>query len=118
PVLVALAREYRKPTLQRIAMWDQWLGSVQRSGYVSRRGDTMVFSWGGYAYAWFDETVGTAFEPGLPLSFVFDDTASAAELADGYLHVRELYARESYDPGGLAAGIVRGNVVLHAGGKC
>jgi hypothetical protein len=78
----------------------------------------MVFAWGGYAYAWLDETVGTAFEPGLPLSFVFDDTASEAELAAGYLHVRELYARESYEPGALAAGLVRGNVVLHAGGKC
>ena len=117
-VLVALAREYRSSTLQRVAFWDEWLGGVQRSRYVSKRGDTMVFAWGGYAYAWLDETVGMQAEPGRPLSFTFADTADAKQLEGGYLHVRELYAREAYEPGAMAAGFVRGNVCLHAGGAC
>lgn len=117
-VLVALAREYRNGVHQKLALWDQWLGGVQRSRYVSKRGDMMIFAWGGYAYAWLDETVMPTVAPETPLSFIFNDTANQAQLDNGYLHVRELYTRESFELGAMAAGFVRGNVCLHSGGTC
>ncbi|MBI2298986.1 MAG: DUF4962 domain-containing protein, partial [Armatimonadetes bacterium] len=104
PVLVALAREYRRPLYQQLALWDRTLGSLQRSRYVTDQGEWMLFDWGGYAYAWYDPTVPAAPEPGAPLSFAFPS-------------VNEAYLRDSYEAGGAVIGQRHNAVVIHLGGR-
>ncbi|HJN18124.1 MAG TPA: DUF4962 domain-containing protein [Armatimonadota bacterium] len=104
PVLVGLARAYRGPLYQHLALWDQAAGSVQRTRYVTDSGEWMLFGWGGYAYAWYDPTVPAAIEAGQPLSFQFPS-------------VNEAYMRSSYEERGIVAGMRRNAVVVHAGGR-
>ena len=104
PVLAALARAYRRPLYQHLALWDRTLGSVQRSRYVTDNGEWMLFDWGGYAYAWYDPTVPATTETDVPLSFTFPS-------------VNEAYLRASYAPNGLVVGMRRRAVVIHAGGR-
>lgn len=104
PVLVCLAREYRRSVYQRLALWDAKLGALQKTRYVTPNGEAMVFGWGGYAYAWYDPGVPVRAEEGAPLSFEFPET-------------HEAYARAGYEPGGLLAGCRMGHVVIHAGGR-
>jgi hypothetical protein len=103
PVLLALAREYRRPVYQRLALWDGTLGSIQRTRYVTSNGEQLLFELGGYAYAWYDPAAPA--EPiEAPLSFMFKS-------------VNEAYIRDSYEPGGIVAGVRKGRVVVHAGGQ-
>src|SRR6185295_693289 len=39
PILLALAREYRRPLYQQLAYWDQSLGSIQHTRYVTPHGE-------------------------------------------------------------------------------
>ena len=103
PVLLYLAREYREPLYQYLALWDHSLGGIQKTRYTTpNRREQILFSFGGYAYIWYDPTV--AAEPdGEQLSYHFPS-------------VGEAYARASWRPGGLLAGVSPHGVVIHAGG--
>ena len=58
PVLAKLAREYRRPIFQHLALWDHSLGSIQKTRYVTpTRKIALLFELGGYAYVWYDPTV-------------------------------------------------------------
>jgi hypothetical protein len=57
PVLLALAREYRQPLFQHLALWDHTLGALQDTRYVTPHGEKLRFELGGYAYVWYDPTV-------------------------------------------------------------
>lgn len=104
PVLVALAREYRSPLAQHLALWDETLGELQQTRYVTPNGEWLLFDWGGYAYAWYDPTVAPNVPDDAPLSFAFAS-------------VGEAYVRSSYQPGGIVAGARKGSLVIHAGGR-
>lgn len=104
PVLLYLAREYRRPIYQHLALWDRSSGAIQKTRYVTSNGEQLLFEMGGYAYVWYDPTVPDRIEEDLPLSFTFPD-------------VNEVYARSSYEAGGIAAGMRVGHVVVHAGGR-
>ena len=43
PVLVALAREYRIPTCQYLAQWDESLGALQKPRYRTPHGEQLLF---------------------------------------------------------------------------
>jgi hypothetical protein len=103
PVLLALAREYRRPLYQHLALWDHTLGSLQNTRYVTPSGEVLRFELGGYAYLWYDPTV-------------------TAEVSDAPRHyhfpsVGEAYLRESWEPGGVVVGVRKGSLVVHVGGK-
>ena len=103
PALLALAREYRRPELQRLALWDESLGSLQQTRYITPNGEQLLFELGGYAYLWYDPSVPTkpAEEPRLSYRFPSRD---------------EAYLRASWRPGDLLVGVRKGQVVVHAGG--
>lgn len=105
PVLLALAREYRRPIYQYFALWDESLGSIQKTRYITpTRQEQLLFELGGYAYVWFDESVPAEVE-GEALSYSFPS-------------VGEVYARGSWAPGGLLVALKNGGqVVVHAGGE-
>jgi hypothetical protein len=103
PVLLALAREYRRPLYQHLALWDHSLGALQDTRYVTSHGEQLRFELGGYAYLWYDPEVPA--EPGeAPRAFNFPS-------------VEEAYLREGWKPGGLVLGIRKGSAVAHAGGR-
>lgn len=102
PVMLGLARFYRDPLCQHLALWDQTAGHVQQTRYITDNGEWMLFGWGGYAYAWYDPTVPAEIDPQAPLSFNFPS-------------VNEAYLRTSYDPGDIVVGMRRNAVVIHAG---
>ncbi|MCC6444772.1 MAG: DUF4962 domain-containing protein [Armatimonadetes bacterium] len=104
PVLLYLAREYRRPIYQRLALWDKTLGAIQETRYITANGEQLLFEMGGYAYAWYDSTVKPAVEKKLPRSFAFAD-------------VNEYYVRDFYRAGDIVAGIRLGQVIVHAGGR-
>ncbi len=104
PVLLGLARAYRRPIYQHLALWDETIGAIQKTRYITPHGEQMLFAWGGYAYAWYDPTLAPEIEKDLPLSFAFPE-------------VNEACVRSSYLPGGLAAACRLGAVVVHAGGR-
>src|SRR4030095_3909814 len=56
PVLLALAREYRRPLYQHLARWDDSLGRLQRTRYITPHGEELLFELGGYAYLWCDDS--------------------------------------------------------------
>jgi len=101
PVLLYLAREYRRPIYQYLAGWDETLGGIQRTRFITPNEEELVFAYGGYAYAWYDASVPAEVEPELPLSFDFPET-------------HEAYARSGYQPGDLVAGYRQGYTVVHA----
>jgi hypothetical protein len=103
PVLLALAREYRRPLLQYLALWDHSLGALQHTRYVTPRGEALLFSLGGYAYLWCDPELPAQVETA-PLSYHFPS-------------VGEAYLRASWEPGDLLVGVRKGEVVVHAGGQ-
>jgi hypothetical protein len=102
--LLYLAREYRRPLYQHLALWDGWLGAIQKSRYITRHGEQMLFEFGGYDYAWYDSSVSAGTESELPLSFEFPE-------------VHEIYLRSSYEQGGMVAGLAPGRIVVSAGGQ-
>lgn len=103
PVLLALAREYRRPLLQHLALWDHSLGALQHTRYVTPHGEALLFSLGGYAYLWCDPELSAGLEEA-PLSYHFPS-------------VDEAYLRASWEPGDLLVGVRKGEVVIHAGGQ-
>jgi hypothetical protein len=103
PVLLFLAREYRRPICQYLALWDQSLGQVQKTRYVTPHGEQLLFSLGGYAYVWYDPSVAPK-TGGEPLSYHFPS-------------VDEAYARASWKPNDLMVGVRKGELVVHAGGQ-
>ena len=113
PVLFYLARQYRGPTYQRLALWDGKAGSIHRTNYVTPNGERLLFDFGGLVYAWYDPTVPSEVEPDAPLSFLF----ASRDPDNTSFDVNEAYLRASYEPGGLAVGALHDMVILHAGGR-
>jgi hypothetical protein len=103
PILLALAREYRISTCQYLAQWDDTLGRIQTTRYRTPHGEQLLFELGGYAYFWCDETA-----PARPLE---------ARLSFHFPSVDEAYLRQGWKPGGLLAGVRKGELVIHAGGQ-
>lgn len=104
PMLLGLAREYQHPIYQYLALQDQTLGSIQQTRYVTPNGEMLIFASGGYAYAWYDDTLPAMVDTNLPLSFSFEET-------------REYYARAGYRTGDLVAGWREGQTIVHARGR-
>ena len=102
PVLLGLARFYDRPLLRRLALWDQTLGCLQRTGAVTPNGEALSFSFGGYAYVWY--TDGSVQPP---------DPQSRAWW---FPSVDEAYLRSGWDPGGIVAGVKYGELVVHVAG--
>ena len=95
PALVFMAREQRRPIYQHLALWDESLGKLQRTRWITpRKKEELLFSFGGYVYVWYDPSVPDEIETGLPLAFDFPEPA-----------VNEAYLRDSYRPGDLVVGI-------------
>lgn len=103
PVLLALAREYHHPTLRRLALWDRTLGSLQKTRYVTPKGEQLLFCLGPYAYLWCEPSA--AQQPG------------EEKLSYAFPSVGEAYARASWEPGDLLVGVRKDQVVIHAGGE-
>lgn len=105
PVLLALAREYRRPIYQALAYWDRSLGHLQKTRYITpNREEQLLFELGGYAFLWFDPSVRPGYH-GEKLSYEFPS-------------VGEVYARGSWDMGGLLLALKRGGeLVVHADGE-
>ena len=107
PVLLFLAREKRRPLFQHLALWDGSLGTLQRTRYITpTRSEELLFSFGPYAYLWYDPTVPARVEEHAPLAFRFPEP-----------QVDESYLRASYLAGGLVVGMKKGGLVVHAGGR-
>ena len=103
PILLALAREYRRPIFQHLARWDESLGGIQHTRYVTPHGEELLFELGGYAYLWCDTSV--------------RDQADEKKLSWHFPSADETYARVSWQPGDLLVGVRKGEVVIHAGGQ-
>lgn len=103
PVLLALAREYRRPLYQHLALWDHSLGALQDTRYVTPHGELLRFELGGYAYLWYESKVPAE--------------AGEAPRAFHFPSVEEAYLRDGWRPGGLVIGVRKGSPVVHAGGR-
>jgi hypothetical protein len=107
PVLLYLARHDRRPIYQYLAEWDESLGSIQHTRYITpHHKEELLFCLGPYAYLWCDETVAPSVESNLPLSFQFPEP-----------EVNEVYFRSSYDRGGIVVAMRKGGLIVHAGGQ-
>jgi hypothetical protein len=107
PALLFMAREQRRPIYQYLALWDDSLGKLQRTRWITpRKKEELLFSFGGYAYVWYDPSVRDEIEQGLPLAFNFPEPA-----------VNEAYLRDSYHLGDLVVGFKKGGLIVHAGGR-
>jgi hypothetical protein len=115
PVLLMLAREYRRPIYQYLALWDHSLGCLQRTRYVTpTTKEQLNFSLGGYAYLWYDPSVPSTAQRETRLSYQFPSAGSQTNPA----LVGEVYLRTSWTPGDLAAGASASQgIVVHAGGS-
>jgi hypothetical protein len=104
---VFLARHHKRPIYQYLASWDESLGSIQRTRYITpNRKEELLFCLGPYAYIWCDPDITPAIENNLPLSFEFPEP-----------EVNEAYMRASYKPGGIVVGMRKGGLIIHAGGR-
>ncbi len=107
PVLLFLAREQRRPIYQYLALWDESLGQLQRTRYITpNRKEELLFAFGGYSYVWYDPSVSPELEPDLPRAFEFPEP-----------EVNEAYLRDSYQPGGIVVGLLKGGLAVHVGGR-
>jgi len=107
PVLLYLARHGRRPIYQHLALWDESLGSLQHTRFITpTRKEELLFSFGPYAYLWYDADVTPAIEDRLPHSFAFPEPMPS-----------EAYMRASYDLGGIVVALGKGLFVVHAGGR-
>jgi len=104
PVLLMLAREYKDTASQHLALWDQSLGHIQKTRYITpNRREQLLFELGGYAYVWYD--AGVVPDPG------------EAALSYRFPSVGQAYARGDWRPDGLLVGLKNmGETVVHAGG--
>jgi hypothetical protein len=113
PVLVYLARHHKQSIYQHLALWDESMGSLQRSRYISQRqrngipfqDEELLFCFGPYAYMWYDSSIPAAVDKDLPLSFEFPEP-----------DVNEVYLRASYNKDDMVVGMKKGGIVVHAGG--
>jgi hypothetical protein len=103
PILLVMAREYRRPIFQYLAKWDHSLGQIQKTRAITPHGEQLLFELGGYAYLWYDSTVPSKTE-GEKLFYRFPS-------------VDEAYLRASWKPGDLLAGVSNGQLIIHAGGQ-
>ena len=103
PVLVYLAREYHRPTLQYLALWDATLGGLQKTRYVTPHGEALLFELGGYAYLWMTN------------SFLPRPTNHASRF--GFHPLARPMRGESWRPDDLLVGVRKGELVVHAGGR-
>lgn len=107
PVLLYLAQHHRSAVYQRLALWDQSLGSLQRTRYITpNRKEELLFAFGPYAYLWCDPNLPTTVDASTPLSFEFPEP-----------EVNEVYLRSSFDPDDLVVGVKKGGLIVHAGGR-
>jgi hypothetical protein len=107
PVLVYLARHDRRPIYQHLALWDESIGSLQHTRYITpHRHEELLFCLGPYTYLWCDPTIAPQVEEKLPYSFEFPEP-----------EVNEAYLRASYEPGGIVVGMKKGGLIVHAGGR-
>ncbi len=107
PVLLYLARRDRRPVYQHLALWDESLGALQHTRYITpKRKEELLFCLGPYAYLWYDPSVAPGIEEKLPYSFDFPEP-----------EVNEAYLRSSYEPGGIVVGMRKGGLIVHAGGR-
>ena len=107
PALVFLAREQQRPIYQHLALWDQSLGSLQRTRYITpTQKEELLFTFGPYVYIWYDSTLKPQIEKHMPLSFEFPEE-----------EVNEAYLRASYRQGDLVVGMKKGGLIIHAGGR-
>ncbi|HEY3391257.1 MAG TPA: hypothetical protein VGK58_01025 [Lacipirellulaceae bacterium] len=107
PVLLYLARSKQRPIFQHLALWDESVGSIQRTRYITpNRHEELLFGNGPYAFLWYDENVPAEIEANLPLAFEFPEP-----------EVNEAYLRSSYHTGALVVGMKKGGLVVHAGGR-
>ena len=103
PILLFLAREYRRPIYQYLALWDRTLGQINRTRYVTPHGEKLLFELGGYAYVWYDATVAA--------------DAAGEKLSYRFASVDEAYARASWAPGDLLVGVSgKLGLAVHAAG--
>ena len=108
PVLLYLARHDRRRIYQHLAYWDESLGSLQHTRYITpQRKEELLFCLGPYAYLWCDESVAPAIESSLPYSFEFPEP-----------EVNEVYMRSSYERGGMVVAMKKGGLIVHAGSQC
>src|SRR5258706_688388 len=103
PVLLFLAREYRRPICQHLALWDQSLGRIQRTRFITPHGEPLLFELGGYAFLWFDASV--------------PPQSGDEKLSWSFPSVDEAYLRASWKPDDLLVGVRKGELVVHAGGQ-
>lgn len=107
PALVYLARHHKRPIYQHLALWDESLGALQHTRYITpNRKEELLFCLGPYAYIWCDPLIAPAIESNLPLSFEFPEP-----------EVNEAYLRASYEPGDIVVGMRKGGLIVHAGGR-
>jgi hypothetical protein len=102
PVLLFLAREYRRGIYQHLALWDETLGQIQKTRYLTPHGEPLLFGLGGYAFVWLDPTI--AADP------------SETKLSYHFPSVDEAYLRRSWQRDDLVVGVRKGEVVVHGGG--
>ena len=130
PVLMFLAREYRRPVCQDLALWDRSLGRIQKTRYITPHGEQLLFELGGYAYVWCDASVSA--EPGKAPRLSRNARATAglkerakenkespnsrAKLLYHFPSVGQVYARASWKPGDLLVAVGKSRLVVHAGG--
>jgi Domain of unknown function (DUF4962) len=107
PAMLYLARHHRRSIYQHLALWDESLGSIQHTRFITpNRKEELLFCYGPYAYLWYDASVAPAIEPHLPYSLEFSEP-----------EVNEAYMRSSYEPGAIVAGMYKGMINVHAGGQ-
>lgn len=107
PVLLYLARHDRRPIYQHLAQWDESLGLLQHTRYITpHRKEELLFCLGPYAYLWCDPSVPATIESNLPYSFEFPEP-----------EVNEVYLRSSYERGGIVVAMKKGGLIVHAGGE-
>ena len=100
PVLLKLAAEYRDPMLQHLATWDETLGGIQKTEYITPNArEQLLFELGGYAYVWHDPTV--------------PDEATEPDRTYLFPSVGQAYAHEGWEPGGALVGLDALTLIVH-----
>jgi hypothetical protein len=103
PILVLLAREYRRPIYQHLANWDYTLGALQKTRAIMPHGEQLLFALGCYAYVWYDTTV--------------PDKTDSSSLSYHFKSISEAYLRNSWKPGEIVVGVSKDRIVIHAGSQ-
>jgi hypothetical protein len=103
PILLFLAKEYRRPIFQYLAQWDHSTGQIQKTRAITPHGEQLLFELGGYAYLWCDASVPAK--------------ADEKKFSFHFPSVDEAYLRASWKAGDLLVGVSKGQLVIHAGGE-